>query len=52
MSTALDVLQIVIVLLVIFLLVRTVGAYMKAVFTGERTFLDGAPIGTAHLRRG
>ena len=37
---ALDILQIVLVLAIMFLLVPPVGTYMAAVFTGKRTWLD------------
>ena len=36
----LDILQMVIVLAILLLLVRPVGTYMAAVFTGKRTVLD------------
>src|ERR1041385_8144033 len=35
-----DILQILIVLVVLFLLVKRVGTYMAAVFTGKKTVLD------------
>ena len=37
---ALDILQVAIVLVLLLLLVKPVGMYMAAVFTGKRTWLD------------
>ena len=51
---ALDILQIVLVLAIMFLLVPPVGTYMAAVFTGKRTWLDPVlnPVDNAIYRIG